>query len=48
MTEGTVLVGYQPLAHRVNFFRMVIANLQTTRENMDFFIAEVERLGNDL
>ncbi|XP_064614729.1 cysteine sulfinic acid decarboxylase-like [Liolophura sinensis] len=48
MKEGTVLVGYQPLEHRVNFFRMVIANLQTTRENMDFFISEVERLGNDL
>ncbi|KAK2145964.1 hypothetical protein LSH36_644g01104 [Paralvinella palmiformis] len=46
--KGSLLVGYQPLDHRVNFFRMVISNAETTKEDMEFAIAEIDRLGRDI
>lgn len=48
MIEGTMLIGYQPQREKVNFFRMVVSNLQATNEDMDFVISEIERLGKDL
>ena len=46
--EGTMLIGYQPLNGKVNFFRMVVANLESTTKDMDFVIYEIDRLGRDL
>ena len=46
--KGSLLVGYQPLDHHVNFFRMVISNADTTKEDMDFAVAEIDRLGRDI
>ena len=48
MEQGTMLIGYQPLGKRVNFFRLVISNLQSTDANMDFVVNEIDRLGADL
>jgi hypothetical protein len=49
MTEqGTMLVGYQPDGDHVNFFRMIVANHDSTLEDMDFVVDEIERLGKDL
>ncbi|XP_030623271.1 cysteine sulfinic acid decarboxylase isoform X2 [Chanos chanos] len=46
--QGTMMLGYQPLEGRVNFFRMVILNPQLTKRDMIFFLDEIERLGKDL
>ena len=46
--QGTMLIGYQPLGDLVNFFRLVVANLQCTDQHMDHVVSEIERLGEDL
>ncbi|XP_019951981.1 cysteine sulfinic acid decarboxylase isoform X2 [Paralichthys olivaceus] len=46
--QGTMMVGYQPLANRVNFFRVIIFSPLISQRDMDFFLDEIERLGNDL
>lgn len=48
MKQGTMMVGYQPLADKVNFFRLVVLSPQVSTKDMDFFLDEIERLGNDL
>ncbi|KAI4789774.1 hypothetical protein KUCAC02_035038 [Chaenocephalus aceratus] len=46
--QGTMMVGYQPLGDKVNFFRMIVLSTLVSKEDMDFFLDEIERLGNDL
>ncbi|KAK1893540.1 Cysteine sulfinic acid decarboxylase [Dissostichus eleginoides] len=46
--RGTMMVGYQPLGDKVNFFRMIVLSTLVSKEDMDFFLDEIERLGNDL
>merc|ERR1712227_654768 len=46
--QGTMLIGYNPLGSYVNFFRMVISNPDVRKEDMDFVISDIERMGNDL
>ena len=48
MNEGTTMVSYQPLDDKPNFFRMIVSNAATKREDIDFLIKEIERLGHDL
>uniref|UniRef100_A0A8C2Z891 Cysteine sulfinic acid decarboxylase n=1 Tax=Cyclopterus lumpus TaxID=8103 RepID=A0A8C2Z891_CYCLU len=48
MKQGTMMVGYQPLGNKVNFFRMVVFSPLLTQKDMDFFLDEIERLGKDL
>jgi len=48
MKRGTMLISYQPDGDYVNFFRMIISNLDTTKQDMDFVVNEIEMLGNDL
>ncbi|XP_071392249.1 glutamate decarboxylase 1 [Centroberyx affinis] len=48
MEKGTVLIGYQPLGSKVNFFRCVFSNPATQQEDIDFLLEEIVRLGNDL
>ena len=43
--QGTMMIGYQPLAGRTNFIRMVTTNPHATKSDMDFILDEVERLG---
>lgn len=45
---GTMLIGYQPLGTKVNFFRIVLVNSAVTHEDLDFVLDEIERLGKDL
>ncbi|KAK3092362.1 hypothetical protein FSP39_001932 [Pinctada imbricata] len=47
-TNGTMLIGYQPDGERVNFFRMIVSNLEIVKKDMDFVIDEIDRLGKDL
>ncbi|XP_070535932.1 glutamate decarboxylase 1-like [Ptychodera flava] len=48
MECGSTMVGYQPLGDKVNFFRLIISNPAATCSDLDFLIAEIVRLGNDL
>ncbi len=50
-SRGSVLVGYQPLAHKGlgNCFRVVLpANPAPTKQDMDYLIREIEDCGKDL
>ena len=47
--DGTMLCGYNPLGKYVNFFRMITTNGDyVTKDDMDFVIQEIHRLGQDL
>lgn len=48
MKQGTMMVGYQPLGDRVNFFRIIVFSPLVSQKDMDFFLNEIERLGTDL
>nr|ABF22453.1 cysteine sulfinic acid decarboxylase [Takifugu rubripes] len=48
MKKGSMMVGYQPLENKVNFFRMVVLSPLVSQEDMDFCLDEIERLGNDM
>ncbi|ROL44622.1 Glutamate decarboxylase 1 [Anabarilius grahami] len=48
MEEGFTMIGYQPLKNKVNFFRCVFSNPATQREDVDFLLVEIARLGCEL
>ena len=48
MSAGTIMVSYQPLGSYPNFFRSIISNQAVNEADVDFMLAEMERLGCDL
>ncbi|NWV67895.1 CSAD decarboxylase, partial [Malurus elegans] len=48
MRRGSMMVGYQPHGSRVNFFRQIVTNPAVTRQDLDFFLDEIQELGWDL
>ncbi|XP_063300895.1 cysteine sulfinic acid decarboxylase [Pelobates fuscus] len=46
--KGSMMIGYQPHENQVNFFRQIVVNPETTKEDLDFFLNEIERLGENL
>ena len=48
MEGGTVMVGYQPQRELPNFFRNIISNPAVKKADVDFLLAEFDRLGEDL
>ncbi|XP_058794076.1 glutamate decarboxylase isoform X3 [Phymastichus coffea] len=48
MEAGTLMVGYQPDDRRPNFFRNIISSAAVTEADIDFLLAEMDRLGHDL
>ena len=46
--DGSMLIGYTPLGGLPNFLRLVLANQKVRKEDMDFIVEEIERLGADL
>ncbi|XP_073469661.1 cysteine sulfinic acid decarboxylase [Aquarana catesbeiana] len=48
MKKGSMMVGYQPHGNRVNFFRQIVVNPEVTKEDLDFFLNEIEGLAEDL
>ncbi|XP_075871654.1 glutamate decarboxylase 1-like [Nelusetta ayraudi] len=48
MEKGSVMIGYQPLGAKVNFFRCVLSNPATQHEDIDFLLDEIVKLGHDL
>ncbi|XP_045164720.1 cysteine sulfinic acid decarboxylase-like [Mercenaria mercenaria] len=45
---GSMMITYNPDGDLVNFFRMVQSNFDTTTDDMDFLVQEIDRLGRDL
>jgi len=48
MMKGTLMIGYQPLDDKPNFFRMIFSNQATKEEDVYFLLDEIEKLGCDL
>ena len=48
MDRGNLMVGYQPLDDKPNFFRMIISNAASTKEDIDFMLEEIVRIGREL
>jgi len=48
MYEGTLMIGYQPLGSLPNFFRSIISNSAVQKQDIDFMLSELDRLGADL
>jgi len=48
MTAGTIMISYQPLGEYPNFFRSIISNQAIQESDVDFMLAEIDRLGHDL
>ena len=51
MKESRIMVNYQPLSSKglPNFFRLVLTCIpKSTREDMDLFVEEIERLGTKI
>ncbi len=48
MTEGTIMISYQPLGEFPNFFRSIISNQAVQEIDIDFMLETIDRLGHDL
>ncbi|XP_055334180.1 LOW QUALITY PROTEIN: glutamate decarboxylase-like [Paramacrobiotus metropolitanus] len=48
MDRGSLMVGYQPLDDKPNFFRPIISNAGSTKEDIDFMLEEIVRIGREL
>jgi len=48
MYAGNLMISYQPLDNKPNFFRSIISNQACTEEDIDFMLEELDRLGIDL
>uniref|UniRef100_A0A6A7G8R8 Glutamate decarboxylase-like n=1 Tax=Hirondellea gigas TaxID=1518452 RepID=A0A6A7G8R8_9CRUS len=48
MTAGSLMIGYQPMDEHPNFFRNIISSQAVCRDDIDFMIVELYRLGYDL
>uniref|UniRef100_A0A7N4V1R1 Cysteine sulfinic acid decarboxylase n=1 Tax=Sarcophilus harrisii TaxID=9305 RepID=A0A7N4V1R1_SARHA len=46
--KGSMMVGYQPHRSWPNFFRLIVANPALSMADLDFFLDELELLGQDL
>lgn len=45
MKSGTLMVGYQPMGEKPNFFRPILSNPAATQQDCDFLISEIVALG---
>jgi hypothetical protein len=48
MMKGSLMVGYQPLDDKPNFFRAIVSNPASTEDDILFMLDEIERLGCNL
>ena len=48
MNSGTLMISYQPLGDKPNFFRNIISNPGVQKKDVDFLLNELDRLGHDL
>lgn len=45
---GSMMVTYQPLREKPNFFRLVLQNSQVNHDDIHYFVRQIEALGSDL
>ena len=45
---GSMMIGYQPQEDYVNFFRMIVANPESTPQDMDHIIDVITKFGEKL
>ena len=48
MRAGSMMVTYQSIRNFPNFFRLVLQSSEVKKADIDFFLDEIENLGNDL
>ncbi|CAN8013284.1 unnamed protein product, partial [Ixodes persulcatus] len=48
MNTGTLMITYQPIWDKPNFFRNIVSNAGVRPEDIDFLVQEMDRLGHDL
>ena len=48
MNAGTLMISYQPQGDIPNFFRNIVSNPGAQHKDIDFLVAELDRLGKDL
>lgn len=48
MNTGTLMITYQPIWDKPNFFRNITSNAGARMEDIDFLLDEMDRLGHDL
>lgn len=48
MREGSMMITYQPIHDKPNFFRLVLQNSALDKSDMNYIIDEIERLASDL
>ncbi|XP_055550002.1 cysteine sulfinic acid decarboxylase [Wyeomyia smithii] len=48
MREGSMMITYQPIHDKPNFFRLVLQNSSLDRSDMNYIIDKIEQLANDL
>lgn len=48
MNSGTLMISYQPLGDKPNFFRNIVSNSGVQKKDIDFLVNELHRLGDDL
>jgi glutamate decarboxylase len=48
MEAGTLMIAYQPQGPLPNFFRNIISSAAVREGDIDFLLAELDRLGEDL
>ncbi|XP_040166564.1 cysteine sulfinic acid decarboxylase [Anopheles arabiensis] len=48
MKDGSMMITYQPIHDKPNFFRLVLQNSSLDKSDMNYIIDEIERLGKDL
>lgn len=48
MKAGTLMIGYTRNMEIPNFFRMVLSQEATNKEDIDFILKEIDRLGKDM
>ncbi|CAG0903366.1 unnamed protein product [Darwinula stevensoni] len=48
MDKGRMMIGYQPLGEWPNFFRSIVSNPAVCKDDVDYMLAELDRLGHDL
>ena len=49
VSKGSLMITYQPLPGGIpNFFRMTLTAPKATKEDMDFLLDEIDRLGYNL
>lgn len=48
MKQGTMMITYQPLKEKPNFFRLVLQDSSLTKQDMMHFIELIENYGEEL